>query len=62
MGLTSTPFISYHEINTDEIDLLSDAFGLNMEFCDVIEFLGQIKTDPGDHLTSRLIELISKKD
>jgi hypothetical protein len=62
MGLTSTPFISYHEITTDKTDLLTDAFGLNTEFCDVIEFLGRINTDPGDHLTSRLFELISKKD
>ena len=60
MGLTSTPFISYHDIKVEDIDLIEDAWGLNSEFCDVIDLLGQIKTVPGKRLTNRLIEKIRK--
>ena len=61
MGLTSTPFISYHEIKVDDKDILEDAWGLNSDFCDVISFLGRIDPDPGDKLIARLIEKISKQ-
>ena len=62
MGLNSTPFISYHEINVDEIDLIEDAWGFNSEFCDVIELLGQIKVVFPGCLTSNLIEKVRKQD
>jgi len=62
MGLTSTPFISYHNIKVKDIDLFEDAWGLNSEFCDVIDLLGQIKAVPGRRLTKRLIEKIRKQD
>jgi hypothetical protein len=62
MGLTSTPFISYHDIKVKDIDLFEDAWGLNSEFCDVIDLLGQIKAVPGRRLTKRLIEKIRKQD
>jgi hypothetical protein len=58
MGLTSTPFISYHEINVSETDLLEDAWGLNSGYSDVIEFLGEYKPEPGTELIRRLIEHI----
>ncbi len=29
MGLNSTPFISYRDIKTENIDLFEDAWGLN---------------------------------
>jgi len=58
MGLTSTPYLSYHEINVKEIDLLEDAWGLNSCYSDVIQFLGEYKPEPGMQLISRLIELI----
>jgi hypothetical protein len=58
MGQTSTPFISYHEINVKETDLLEDAWGLDSGFSDVIGFLGEFKTEPGDQLITRVIELL----
>jgi hypothetical protein len=62
MVLTSTPFITYKEIKVENTDLLEDAWGFNSDFCDVINFLGKINPDPGDKLTARLIEVISKQD
>ena len=62
MGLTSTPFISYHNINVKDVDLFEDACGLNSEFSDVIYLLRQIKVVPGRKLTKRLIEKIRKQD
>jgi hypothetical protein len=58
MGLTSTPFISYHDISVEETDLFEDAWGLNSGYCDVIQFFGEIKPEPGIELINRLIELI----
>lgn len=60
MGITSTPFVSYHEIYVEETDLFEDAWGFNTEFSDMISFLGRIDSDPGNILTARLIEEISK--
>jgi len=60
MGLTSTHLISYHDIRVNGIDLIEDAWGLNSEFYDVIDFLGQIQPVPGKHLTKKLIEKIRK--
>jgi hypothetical protein len=62
MGLNSTPFITYHEIDVAEIDLIEDAWGFNSEFCDVIELLGQIKVDSPGCLTLSLIEKVRKQD
>ena len=62
MGLTSTPFISYHNIKVKDVDLFEDAWGLNSEFCDVIDLLRQIKAVPGSRLTKRLIEKIRNQD
>jgi hypothetical protein len=59
--LTSTPFISLHQIKVDDTDILEDAWGFNSDFCDVISFLGRIDPDPGDKLTARLIATISKQ-
>lgn len=61
MGLNSTQFISYHDIRTENIDLIEDAFGLNSEFHDVIAILGKIKFVPGERLTKSLIKKIRKK-
>jgi hypothetical protein len=60
MGLTSTPFLSYHDIKTGEIDLYEDAFGIRQQFNDVICLLRQVKPSPGKRLTSRLIGKIRK--
>jgi hypothetical protein len=60
MGLTSTPFISYHNFKVKDVDLFEDAWGFNAEFCDVIELLCQIKAVPKRQLTKRLIEKIRK--
>lgn len=61
MGLNSTPFLSYHDIKTEDIDLIDDAFGLKAEFHDVINLLGKVKPVPGKRLTKSLIRKIRKK-
>lgn len=58
MGLTSTPFISYHEINVNETDLLDDAWGLKSGLSDVIQLLDEYKPEPGSKLISSLVELV----
>jgi hypothetical protein len=61
MGLISTPFITYRDIKVKDIDLIEDAMGLNIEFCNVIALLRSIKVVPGRSLTTCLIKKISKK-
>jgi len=60
MGLNSTHFLSYREINIDGIDIFDDAFGFYPQFSDVIKVLQQVKSEPGKRLTRRLIEKIRK--
>lgn len=55
MDLTSTPFVSYSEINVKETDLYEDAWGFNSEFQDVLKELGSIDSEPGDLMAERLI-------
>ena len=58
MALTSTPFLSYHEIQVDNNDIYEDAFGLYQEFSDVINLLEQLNPVPKKRLTKRLIERV----
>lgn len=58
MALTSTPFLSYHEIQVDNIDIYEDAFGFSQEFSDVINLLEQLNPVPKKRLTKRLIERV----
>jgi hypothetical protein len=58
MALTSTPFLSYHEIQVENIDIYEDAFGLYQDFSDVINLLGQLNPVPKKRLTKRLIERV----
>ncbi len=60
MEITSTYFISYHEINVKNLDLIEDAWGLNSEFVDVIALLRQAEASPVDGLTEKLIGKIRK--
>jgi len=60
MGLTATHFISYHDINVKDVDLIEDAWGLNTRFCDVIDLLSHFKTAPEKGLTDKLIDKIRK--
>ncbi len=62
MGLISTPFISYHNIYVEEIDIIEDAWGLNTQFCDVISVLRQIDAVPEKRLTEKLIEKIRRNN
>jgi hypothetical protein len=62
MGLISTPFVSYHNINVEEIDIIEDAWGLNTQYCDVINILRQIDAVPEKCLTERLIEKIRREN
>jgi hypothetical protein len=57
---TSTPFITYGDINVEETDLLEDAWGFNIEFHDVISQLGEIDSSPADRMAGQLISLINK--
>lgn len=61
MGLNSTPFLSYHDIRTEGIDLIDDAYSFKTEFYDVIALLGEIKSAPGKRLTKSLIQKVRKK-
>ena len=58
MALNSTPFLSYHEIQVDKIDIYDDAYGFYQEFNDVMNLLDQVKPVPGKRLTKRLIERV----
>jgi hypothetical protein len=62
MGLNSTPFISYRDINVEGIDLIEDAWGFNSEFHDVISLLSQLNIVPERKLIKKLIEKIRHKD
>jgi len=58
MALNSTPFLSYHEIQVDNIDIYDDAYGFYQEFNDVMKLLEQVRPVPGKRLTKRLIERV----
>lgn len=58
MVKNSTPFLSYHEILVDEIDIFDDAFSLCQEFGDVMNLLEQVKPVPSKRLTKQLIERV----
>jgi len=60
MGLNSTQFITFRDIKVNGIDLFEDAWGINSEFCDVIDLLRQIKPVPERCLTTDLIKKIRK--
>jgi hypothetical protein len=59
MRLTSTPSVTYSEINTRETDLYEDAWGFRSEFSDVIGQMDEIDTSPGDRMAEKLITLIN---
>lgn len=61
MELISTPFITFREIKVKDIDLLEDAWGLNSEFCDVIELLRLVNAVPRRDLTTNLIKKVRKR-
>ena len=58
MDITSTPFLSYHDINTDQIDLFEDAWGFCSEFGDVTALLKFVQPVPDDRLIDMLIDKI----
>jgi hypothetical protein len=62
MGLTFTPFLSYHEIQVDNIDIYDDAWGFYQEFSDVMMLLDQVKPVPKKRLTKRLIERVRQQN
>jgi len=62
MGLNSTPFISYHDINTNETDLYGDAWGFDYQFHDVVSLLHQVQAVPGKRLIRRLIEQVRQQN
>ena len=58
MGYNSTQFISYHEINVEDIDLYEDAWGIHNEFADVKSILDRVKPVVSRQLTKRLISAV----
>lgn len=60
MGLNSTQFLSYHDIDVKDADLFEDAWGINSQFCDVIDLLCYVKAVPERDLTDKLIDKIRK--
>lgn len=60
MGLTSTHFISYREINVRNLDLIEDAWGFNAGFSDVISLLEKSSDISIEKLTDELIDRIRK--
>ena len=60
MGLNSTHFLSYHDIKVKGADLIEDAWGLNAQFCDVIDLLRYVSAVPERDLTEKLIDKIRK--
>jgi hypothetical protein len=58
MALSSTHFISYHDLRINETDLLADAWGFNTDFHDVIDILGSADIKAGQELTDKLIRKI----
>jgi hypothetical protein len=62
MGSTSTPFIKYHQIRVNDIDLYEDAFGLYADFGIGFEILHRINVIPGRLVIRRLIEKIRKQE
>jgi hypothetical protein len=60
MGLNSTHFISYHDIKVEDTDLIEDAWGINAQFCDVIDLLRYVKVIPEKIVTEKLIDKIRK--
>lgn len=61
MGLTSTRFLSYRDINVTDTDLIEDAWGFGNRFRDVIVLLRQVKPLPGQELTEKLISKIRER-
>ena len=62
MGINSTPFISYHEIDVESIDLIDDAWGFNSEFHDVLTLLRMFRIEPDERVTNKLIDKFREKD
>jgi len=58
MDLNSTRFVSYHDINVEDTDLIEDAWGFNNDFRDVISFLRMFRIEPEEGLTKKLIDKI----
>lgn len=62
MGSTSTPFLSYHEIQVENIDIYEDAWGFFQEFGDMLKLLEQVRPVPKKRLVKRLIERVRQQN
>ena len=60
MGLNSTRFISYRDINVGQIDLIEDAWGFAAVYGDVIGMLQSIQVVPEKDLSEKLIQIIRR--
>jgi hypothetical protein len=62
MGLNSTPFLSYHDIDVKNIDLFEDAWNLNSCYNDVLSVLSHLEPVSDSCITYRLLKIIRSKD
>ena len=58
--LNFAPFISYHKIKVNNIDLFEDAWGIKSEYDEVIAFLNLINGSSRKLFTKKLFEKIRK--
>lgn len=61
MGLISTHYLTYRDINVTDADLIEDAFGFEHEFNDVFFLLRKFRIEPEATVTRELIEKIKDK-
>lgn len=58
MGLNSTPFLTLSQIETKNIDLFEDAFGLYASYTEVIALIEADRPEPDERLISKLLSKI----
>lgn len=58
MGINSTPFLTLSQIETKNIDLFEDAFGLYATFTEVIALIETNRPEPDERLIISLLEKI----
>jgi len=53
-----SPFLSFEELNVDDIDIYDDAWGFNCQFPDIVKILNLVEPVPPPSVISRLMEKI----
>ncbi len=61
MGLTSTHYVAYRDINVKDADLIEDAFGFERDFNDVMILLRKFRAEPEAIITRKLIDKVKAR-